>query len=248
MVRIAGVLLGLLLAAPAPALAGETQVVEDDKKKKKKKPPAEKTVEMCRYDAEGHVRQVPVRESAIAWYLGVLWAHYPVRFYRDRDGDGVGDAAQWLLACEAPEGYVEEGGDCDDRDAEVHPYAQEVCGNEVDEDCDGEAAPCPTACPCFDEADLRALRLVSYAIDTLGEGHAEALGGSECAWSERPLMDRAATYADRTGPPLCVYRRAEGCRLAESRDETITLEEHYACFDLVEATRERPRLILDLAR
>ncbi len=60
----------------------------------------------------------------------------PVSYYYDADEDGHGDPAVSLLSCGAPAGYVEEGDDCDDTDATVHPGAPEVCSEE-DEDCDG---------------------------------------------------------------------------------------------------------------
>lgn len=40
-------------------------------------------------------------------------------FYADADGDGLGDAAEAAVACEAPEGYVAAAGDCDDADPAV---------------------------------------------------------------------------------------------------------------------------------
>ncbi len=69
-------------------------------------------------------------------------------WYRDTDGDGVGDATRGTASgCEPPEGYVEADGDCDDLDATLFPGAVELCDS-VDQDCDGEfdedAADAPT--------------------------------------------------------------------------------------------------------
>ena len=52
----------------------------------------------------------------------------------DEDGDGFG-VEQSSFACAAGPGIALEGGDCDDRDAGVHPGADELC-NGVDDDCD----------------------------------------------------------------------------------------------------------------
>lgn len=40
-------------------------------------------------------------------------------WYADRDGDGAGDAESTTEACDAPDGYVADSSDCDDRDASV---------------------------------------------------------------------------------------------------------------------------------
>jgi hypothetical protein len=62
-------------------------------------------------------------------------------FYRDDDGDGEGDPdAPLSEGCEPPEGYVSTALDCDDDKAEVNPSQQEVCGDGLDNDCDG--LPC----------------------------------------------------------------------------------------------------------
>ncbi len=55
----------------------------------------------------------------------------------DGDDDGWGDAAAAsAVACTVPTGNVDRGGDCDDADRELHPFATERC-NESDDDCDG---------------------------------------------------------------------------------------------------------------
>jgi len=62
-------------------------------------------------------------------------------WYQDGDGDGFGALYTGILACDAPQGYVEQGGDCDDGDSAVHPAAAEVCGDGIDNDSDGGPSP-----------------------------------------------------------------------------------------------------------
>lgn len=57
-------------------------------------------------------------------------------FYPDSDGDGFGDTADPMASCEAPDGYSEADGDCDDDDASTYPNAQELC-DALDNSCDG---------------------------------------------------------------------------------------------------------------
>ncbi|MFZ5480768.1 MAG: FG-GAP repeat domain-containing protein [Myxococcota bacterium] len=61
-------------------------------------------------------------------------------FFPDDDGDGFGDELN--AACEAGEGYVSVGGDCDDARADVNPSATDTCGDTVDADCDPAAPAC----------------------------------------------------------------------------------------------------------
>jgi alpha-tubulin suppressor-like RCC1 family protein len=58
-------------------------------------------------------------------------------WYRDGDGDAYGDALNAVRQCQAPEGYVVDGTDCDDAFTTVYPAADEICDN-VDNDCDAE--------------------------------------------------------------------------------------------------------------
>ncbi len=63
-------------------------------------------------------------------------------FYADTDGDGYGDPTVVVLACEAPDGYVSDDSDCLDSNPEVRPGAEEICGDGLDNDCDGTPADC----------------------------------------------------------------------------------------------------------
>ncbi len=61
----------------------------------------------------------------------------PSTFFYDDDADGYGLDVDTTEACTVPDGYAEQGGDCDDADPAVNPGATELC-NELDDDCDGE--------------------------------------------------------------------------------------------------------------
>jgi len=63
-------------------------------------------------------------------------------WYADDDGDGFGDAFVSLLACTQPSGYSSDSTDCDDTNYDVNPGAAEVCGDGVDNDCDGGPGAC----------------------------------------------------------------------------------------------------------
>ena len=62
---------------------------------------------------------------------------YGSAWYADVDGDGFGDSEAIELACEAPEGAVSDGTDCDDSDGTISPDAVEVDDDGIDQDCDG---------------------------------------------------------------------------------------------------------------
>lgn len=57
-------------------------------------------------------------------------------YYVDADGDGFG-TGNALSLCENPgSGYATIGGDCNDAIAAIHPGAEEIAGNGIDENCD----------------------------------------------------------------------------------------------------------------
>jgi hypothetical protein len=59
--------------------------------------------------------------------------------YRDLDNDGYGNPASGILAaCVLPAGYSIYATDCLDTNPSVYPGADEVCGNSLDDDCDGQ--------------------------------------------------------------------------------------------------------------
>ena len=59
-----------------------------------------------------------------------------VQWFYDADGDGYGNSAVTVWACDAPLNFVAAGNDCDNNNAAIHPNATEVC-NGIDDNCNG---------------------------------------------------------------------------------------------------------------
>ncbi len=57
--------------------------------------------------------------------------------HRDMDEDGYGNASTRGDVCPGTATWAENGDDCDDSDASIHPGAAELC-DDVDADCDGD--------------------------------------------------------------------------------------------------------------
>ena len=62
----------------------------------------------------------------------------PDAWYPDLDDDGYGPDDGAVDSCDPMEFYVSAGGDCDDDDATRSPGAPELCGDAIDNDCDGD--------------------------------------------------------------------------------------------------------------
>lgn len=60
-------------------------------------------------------------------------------WYADSDLDSYGDTNTSMIACDMPEGYIEDGTDCDDTSELVNPAAAEICDG-IDNDCDASTS------------------------------------------------------------------------------------------------------------
>ena len=87
-------------------------------------------------------------------------------WYRDADGDGLGDASNSTEACSSPGGYVSDNSDCNDDDNTVYPGAIEICDGQ-DNDCNG----------IIDE-NVK----TTFYLDADGDGFGDALNSTQaCA-------------------------------------------------------------------
>ncbi|MFZ5476859.1 MAG: MopE-related protein [Myxococcota bacterium] len=66
-----------------------------------------------------------------------------VSMWPDADGDAYGDeSAATAARCAGASGYVQDRADCDDGDDTISPGDPEVCGDGIDNDCDGGSGTC----------------------------------------------------------------------------------------------------------
>ena len=59
-------------------------------------------------------------------------------YFIDSDGDTYGNPSVSILACTQPAGYTPDNTDCDDTSASINPAAEDLAGNGIDENCDGQ--------------------------------------------------------------------------------------------------------------
>ena len=141
-------------------------------------------------------------------------------WFPDSDGDGFGFDLDMVVACEAPEGHVIEGGDCDDTDAEVNPGASEVC-NGGDDDCDG----------LVDDADdsLDAATADTWYTDGDGDGWGDedvtvlACEAPEGTVAEAGDCDDAEAEVHPGASEVCSGRDEDCDGLVDDADDSLEL-------------------------
>ena len=106
-------------------------------------------------------------------------------YWLDADGDGYGDPASQMEACEPPSDAVDNDGDCDDTTAAAAPDADELCDG-IDNDCDGD----------IDEAD--ALDVGTWYADRDGDGYGDAAAPASACAQPSATVDDATDCDDNS--------------------------------------------------
>ena len=65
-----------------------------------------------------------------------------VMWYWDNDWDGYGTPTISVESASQPSGYVIDNSDCEDNNGNIHPGAIEICGDNIDQDCNGSDTVC----------------------------------------------------------------------------------------------------------
>ncbi len=58
-------------------------------------------------------------------------------WYADADADGFGNPDDVVQDCNQPQGYIADNSDCNDADASSYPNAEEICFDQIDNNCNG---------------------------------------------------------------------------------------------------------------
>ena len=80
-------------------------------------------------------------------------------YYQDSDGDNFGNKDVSVDdQCDAPDSYVGNNTDCNDNDASINPAAEDICEDNIDNNCNGEinegCTPCESnGAPCDNNSD-----------------------------------------------------------------------------------------------
>ncbi len=130
-------------------------------------------------------------------------------WYADVDGDGYGDDTMMTTACNAPDGYVAQGGDCNDADPAYNPGATEAdCTDPNDYNCDGSTGYADAdgdgvpACEDCDDANAA----INPSATELCDGVDNNCDGTV---DENTAADVTTWYADvdgdGTGDPTTTY-------------------------------------------
>ncbi len=86
------------------------------------------------------------------------------------------------------DGFAIAQGDCNDANADIHPNAEEICGDGIDQNCDGKDAECPagenarvrvSVVTGSGENDISEIWLNIQQIMACGEGGCQVVGGSQ---------------------------------------------------------------------
>jgi sugar lactone lactonase YvrE len=131
-------------------------------------------------------------------------------WYKDADNDGYSDGTT-LTQCNQPAGYklasalLGNGIDCNDNNASIHPGATEICGNNVDDNCDGRIDEDCVIDPCN---GVIGVLYVNAAATTSGSGK-----GWSCAikeLSDAVIMANQNTTIKQIWVAKGVYKPTKG--------------------------------------
>ena len=148
-------------------------------------------------------------------------------FFADVDGDGFGDPNNSIKSCYPlpPQGYVDNSADCNDTNTAIHPNAQEIPCNQIDENCNGNLDDRTLAPPTTTDTTVCQQQIATIFATAPPEGF--------ILWYGSPTgidlleFDQGAGYSVLATDTVTVYAEAWfgfECKSAERTPATITVQ------------------------
>ena len=120
-------------------------------------------------------------------------------YYLDVDGDGFGGQVT-TEACDVGPGIAPKPDDCDDTHADIHPGAEEVCDNGLDDDCDGGDG---TGSIWFTDADADGYGDPATKQSTCTPDAGAVTSGSDCDDTDGEVNPGAVELCDNVVDENC---------------------------------------------
>jgi hypothetical protein len=81
----------------------------------------------------GRITNFALNGTTSNWVNGLA----PIVWYTDADGDSYGTGTGQPFCANPGTGWANRSGDCNDADVAINPGATEICGNGIDDNCNG---------------------------------------------------------------------------------------------------------------
>ena len=139
--------------------------------------------------------------------------------YLDVDGDGFGSGSSQGLICEIPDGYSDNNLDCNDGFAEINPNGTEICGDELDNDCNGQI---DEGSIWFEDSDQDGFGDPSSSIEQCGQPNGYVEDNTDCDSENGSIFPNAPEIPNDNLDQDC-----DGSDLITTTSLTYSGTEHY---------------------
>lgn len=148
---------------------------------------------------------------SIVWEIKIFPDTPPEVCYLDEDGDNFGDINKMVQSDDPPANCIEDNTDCNDDDPQVYPGAEEICDNDIDDDCDGVIDEgCQPQDTYYQDADMD-----SYGnpeVSVIGPQEGYVLDNTDCDDNDPNIHPGAEEICENSIDDNCNGQIDENCQ------------------------------------